>query len=290
MKRYAILFGISILTALYAIDQYDNGAYKFSHKTHVVEEEIECADCHSNVENSITGKDNLMPSRESCLDCHEADEIVNFELLPVVEKYSEKFSHQQHIAADENCESCHSEVIQKEIAMPYILPDMLDCMGCHQQKAVDIRCTTCHLPTDNLLPVSHTPAFTHNHSDLAQNGVISISANMDCATCHTKQFCQDCHEGDNLDRFVHPLNYEVTHALEAQAKQAECAVCHTERQFCIECHAENNVLPHNHTVGWVNNFPNDGGRHRVEALNDLDACIACHEQNAELICATCHGR
>lgn len=116
-----------------------------------------------------------------------------------------------------------------------------------------------------------------------------MAADMNCATCHTRQFCQDCHEGDNLDRLTHPLNYEVTHALEAQAKQAECAVCHTERQFCIECHSENNVMPHNHTVGWTNKFPNDGGRHKVEALNDLDACIACHEQNAELICGSCHG-
>ncbi len=106
-------------------------------------------------------------------------------------------------------------------------------------------------------------------------------------TCHQQSFCQDCHEGDNLDRLTHPHNFEFTHALAAQGKERECAVCHTQRSFCIDCHRDNLVLPHNHPSGWTNQI--DGGRHRLEAMSDLENCMACHEQNADQICQPCHG-
>ncbi len=146
------------------------------------------------------------------------------------------------------------------------------------------------MPGDKLKPISHTPNFTHTHGDMARLNVREMNADMDCATCHKPKFCQDCHEGDNLDRLTHPLNYEFTHSLDAQGKERECAVCHTERQFCVNCHIDNQVLPKNHTAGWVNRIPNDGGRHRVEALNDIEACMACHQQNADQICQACHGQ
>ena len=85
---------------------------------------------------------------------------------------------------------------------------------------------------------------------------------------------------------IDPLNYQFTHALEAQGKESECSACHTERSFCIECHRDNNILPHNHTAGWINTI--DGGRHKTEAEIDLESCMACHEQNADQICQPCH--
>ena len=77
-------------------------------------------------------------------------------------------------------------------------------------------------------------------------------------------------------------------SIQAQGKEKECAVCHTERQFCISCHRDNQLLPHNHVAGWA--LPNVGGRHKDEALNDIESCMACHEQNAEQICNKCHGK
>ena len=268
----------------------------FSHKLHVEENELECETCHTGVEASISGKDNLMPAKASCEECHEVAEeeecklchsdLENPRAVPRVETYSEIFSHEKHITAELECLTCHNEIAQKELAWPYLLPDMPSCMDCHETKVVANECETCHLPGENLKPLSHTIDFIHSHSDLAGNSADDISANMNCVTCHQQQYCQDCHEGDNLDRLTHPLNFQFTHALSAQGKENDCSVCHSEKQFCIDCHRDNFVLPHNHTAGWA--IPVGGGRHRDEALNDLESCMACHEQNAEQICKKCH--
>lgn len=263
----------------------------FSHKLHVIEQEIECLTCHENAESSETGQDNLLPSKLVCNNCHGENEVGNPEVLPAIQKYSAKFSHKMHIGAGLNCENCHSQIKQSTYPGDLLsLPTMSDCMSCHQNKAVSNECSTCHLPGENLKPVSHTPNFIHSHGDMARIGSTEMNVNTNCATCHQPQFCQQCHEGDNLDRLTHPLNYQFTHALEAQGKEKQCAVCHTEQSFCIECHRDNQIMPHNHKAGWTNNFPNDGGRHKVEALNDLEACMACHEQNAQQVCQPCHGQ
>ncbi len=291
MDRFNIVVLLSaflIASIVIVAQDNDNKPFKFSHKQHMAEEMV-CADCHVGVEESTSGMDNLMPDKAVCLDCHEGEEIGNFDLVIAVESYSKKFSHQQHLAADNDCAKCHYEVSQKEEAFPYVLPTMVECMSCHEQQAVSVGCATCHLPFENLKPISHTVNFIHNHADIARMDAMEISADMSCMTCHDQQYCQDCHEGENLDQFTHPLNYEFTHALEAQINAKDCATCHTERTFCTSCHVANQVLPHSHSVGWVNNFPGDGGRHAIEARNDLAACISCHETDAPVICQTCHG-
>jgi hypothetical protein len=144
----------------------------------------------------------------------------------------------------------------------------------------------CHGPEENLVPTNHSPDFLNAHADLARNGS-PIDGDKTCQTCHDTNYCQDCHEGDNLERQTHPLNYNVTHALDAQINQMLCQSCHTDRQECVDCHNANQVLPHSHVPGFVN--PVDGGLHAMEAESDLESCISCHASNAEQICQPCHG-
>lgn len=271
---------------------------KFSHKLHVVDNEIECQTCHSQAENSLTGSDNLLPDMETCGDCHDIEDENNCkqchsnpeepQAVPRIEKYSKKFPHQKHLATGLTCDNCHGDIKELESTVAQILPTMTECIACHQEKTASTQCETCHLPNENLKPLSHSPNFIHTHSDLARNDATDISGNKKCSTCHQTNFCQDCHEGDNLDRRTHPLNYQFTHALQAQGKEKECSTCHTERSFCIDCHRDNQIMPHNHVAGWA--LPNVGGRHKDEAANDLESCMACHEQNAEQICQKCHGK
>ena len=264
--------------------------FEFSHKLHVVDQEIECLTCHEQAETSETGKDVLTPSKEVCNNCHAESEVGNPEVLTPITDYSVKFSHKRHLGAGLKCESCHAQMSEKTSVGVTILPKMADCLSCHESKAVSTECSTCHLPSEKLMPPSHTPNFIHTHGTMAEVGSKELNVNMNCSSCHKPKFCQDCHEGENLDRLTHPLNYEFTHALEAQGKEKECTTCHAERTFCIECHAQNQVMPHNHVAGWANNIKNDGGRHKVEALNDLESCMACHEQNAQQVCQPCHGK
>jgi len=263
--------------------------FEFPHAVHVEGEGLECADCHGAATESTTGADNLMPNRDMCLDCHDAEDLSDFANMPQVTEYSVLFSHKLHAEAGQECADCHGMVAAKEEVLPLDLPGMVDCMDCHEQKLVVNTCESCHLPSEDLRPVTHTLDFIHNHAILARTSTIQKSSGMDCVSCHSQNFCQDCHEGENVDRLTHPLNYEFTHALDAANKMNNCSSCHTNRQFCIDCHRDNNVLPHNHGAGWVNNIPNNGGLHALEAINDLEACASCHESNAQTVCAPCHG-
>ncbi|MCB9058251.1 MAG: hypothetical protein H6627_06770 [Calditrichae bacterium] len=285
---FAFLIIITQAPILWSDDTDELG---FSHQIHVTDQEIACLDCHEGAADSETGSDNLMPEKSVCMDCHESDEIAGFENIAPITDYSQKFSHKLHLDNDVKCENCHVNIAQKETSLPKALPVMNDCQSCHENKMVaSENCMTCHMENENLKPVSHTLDFLHNHALLARADAKEMSANMNCASCHTTQYCQDCHEGENLDRTTHPLNYEFTHALDAINKQNNCTTCHTDRQFCNDCHRDNNVLPHTHTAGWVNNFPNDGGRHAVEGRNDLEACASCHENNAQITCQPCHAK
>jgi len=273
---------------------------KFSHKLHTVENGLECDNCHSGASASMRGTDDLLPTMETCGNCHDIEDEENCQMchsdlenpraVPRITDYSKLFPHKTHIAAGLNCEDCHSQVKVKTEVGAYLLPKMASCMDCHSQRKVSRECSTCHLPEERLKPLTHGPDFLHNHSNLARIGqsASDASSRQNCNMCHQTSFCQKCHEGDNLDRTTHPLNYAYTHSLDARGKERDCAACHTERSFCITCHAQNLVMPHNHTVGWSNRIPGDGGRHSIEARNDLENCMACHEQDAEQVCQKCH--
>lgn len=268
----------------------------FNHAYHIDDEGLECADCHGDVEDSASGLDNLLPDMDVCADCHDVedtdecsschmDEEPSQDVLRI-ENYSPLFSHNVHISAELTCESCHEGIEVKESVDPLILPSMIACQDCHETKAVSTTCLTCHSADDSLKPPSHGLDFERIHSDFARSQALTIDGEKTCATCHETDYCQECHEGDNLDRLTHPLNWEFTHALEAQSFEVSCQSCHFDQQFCADCHAENLILPHTHTQGWA--VQGTGGRHRIEAAIDLQTCISCHIDNAETVCGSCH--
>ena len=269
----------------------------FSHRYHLEEEGLICSDCHYDVEESVTGTDNLLPEMDVCGDCHDIDDedecgtchsnIDDPQAVPRVEDFSPVFSHKLHVEAELSCESCHADVAMAEVSGAGMLPGMVQCLDCHDQHAVtSVDCQLCHAPEEQLKPISHSPDFIHAHSDIARTGA-PVDGDKTCQTCHDTNFCQDCHEGDNLDRTTHPLNYEFTHALDAQADERLCISCHTDRQECVDCHNANLVLPQSHVPGFVN--PVNGGLHAMEAANDIESCMSCHNTNAEQICQPCHG-
>jgi hypothetical protein len=257
---------------------------KFSHKLHVVENEIECSACHAMAESSLKGTDNLMPTMESCGSCHDVEDneqcatchsdMDNPRSVPRVVDYFPQFSHKMHLDDGLDCNSCHAGIASKTTVEPYELPNLQDCQSCHIQKKIK--------------PSSHLPNYLHLHGDEARS--LAVVDQQTCKNCHSVQYCQNCHEGDNLDRTTHPLNYVFTHSLDARGKERECSVCHTERSFCVECHSQNMVMPHNHTAGWANRIPSDGGRHVAEAQNDLESCMSCHEKDAQIVCQKCHTK
>jgi hypothetical protein len=303
IKRF-LYFGAAILLssilAVAAGEAETESGVVFSHKLHIEDAEMGCLECHAAVAESEAGTDNLFPEKDVCADCHEVEDEEECGVChtntddpmgyPYIEQYSPYFSHVQHGGAESDCATCHAGIANKENVLPYELPAMNGCIDCHDESGASRACEACHTPDYPLLPVSHSRNFLHTHADMAQSGIESLNGNMSCSHCHSENYCQDCHQGNNLDRRTHPLNYAFMHSLEAQGKEKECASCHYDRQFCNECHRNFQILPHNHVGGWVNAIPGDGGRHSFEAQNDIENCRSCHEANAAMLCGTagCH--
>ncbi len=305
MKRYLKLIFLTLTIYMLgyfsvAVAGPDQSGLKFSHKTHVKANEIDCETCHATAATSTRGNDNLMPSMETCSACHDVEsedgcalchtDVNNPGTATRVENYSVIFSHQAHLQSGLECVSCHRAVSEKEQVEPYVLPPMADCMNCHEKKDVSNTCNSCHTPSESLKPLNHGLDFLHTHGDLARLPQREAQTDLNCNLCHQVSYCESCHEGDNLDRQTHPLNYEFTHSLDARGKEFNCVVCHEDRSFCNDCHSNYRIMPQNHTAGWANRIPGDGGRHSVEARTDLDNCMACHEQNYQQVCANCHSK
>ena len=260
---------------------------KFSHAIHK-EAEVECTTCHD-VESSTSPSDVLYPSMETCYECHDEGLWGNFSYQQDVPHfatgYIKKFSHKTHIGKDISCQECHVGVENSEMITDRFLPDMKQCVQCHETSDDPGYCTICHSKKDDLSPGSHkmlTWEKTH--------GIESQAQLSNCVLCHTTSSCAECHEGDNLDHKVHPLNYQYNHGLYARSNKTNCLTCHEEESSCNSCHREQLVMPTSHSfANWSN--PSTGGKHAREAKMDLDNCISCHSDNyGEPICVQCHGK
>lgn len=177
----------------------------------------------------------------------------------------------------------------------------LDCEGCHAPNLTIARdaCQECHDSaeveglvkqfTDQVTqiglpppPPDHTQDFRRGHGPFA-----SVDPTR-CTRCHQERHCQDCHEGVNLQGNIHPLNFRDTHRFEAEGNEQDCLVCHESRQFCVDCHQQERLLPHPLGSSWANT---EGGAHTTEAAMNLETCLACHDLgSADPVCTRpgCH--
>lgn len=138
------------------------------------------------------------------------------------------------------------------------------------------------------MPADHTVDWMRRH------GAMSMGQGDDCATCHTEQDCITCHV-ESLDQpwAVHPPNYEVVHASDAEQGVQDCASCHRLDTFCEACHVEAGVSPRLeatppstvqfHPDDWLD--PAAPRNHATEARRDIQDCATCH---TERDCITCH--
>lgn len=133
----------------------------YSHQTHIVAG-VQCLFCHSGaLRSSVAG----IPSVQKCMGCHSViapdspaiQEVTGYwervEPIPWVRVNTQPdfvaFSHQPHLGAGLNCETCHGDVGQMDVAQPVIKMDMGWCLDCHLQQPADestrlADCLTCH--------------------------------------------------------------------------------------------------------------------------------------------------
>lgn len=296
-----------------ATAQYERKSV-FSHRYHIDEEELSCADCHGEANASDSANDDLNPVPTVCLDCHDPG-TVNTTWAPKTREYI--FSHNYHLdALDLTCTDCHASVQHMDNAKESGLPIMADCMTCHNDVAAPRACAACHTsPQAALVPATHAPGWEREH------GLQARITDTSCLPCHSVDQCQQCHEGALLAEWdngvvqntfapelqgdaglvvkrVHHLNYRFLHALEARGKSSYCATCHEvdSGDFCADCHnpAMNaDIRPVWHGgADWgalAGGVGSGGGRHAELARRDLENCAACHGiQSDDPTCLTCH--
>jgi hypothetical protein len=310
-------------------DNTDVKELKFSHTKHVKESGIACLDCHGAAKTSTRSSDNLRSNHDNCSPCHQ-EQVSNTCSFchvspdniqpPVAPARDIIFSHEKHVAmSGVECVTCHQGLDEATIAGPKNMPTMETCTGCHNNLKATSACEVCHTNITTLIPSDHLVAdFKKEHKKLTRLGALDVS----CSTCHTQNFCADCHGAASLQQFgkgglmtdpsprvplkdspkqmvlqsVHSMNYKYTHGLDAKSKTTDCYSCHSEQNFCAECHATGNAVTGSFKPSWHSGagfttfgVGSGGGRHAELAKRDIESCVSCHDtQGADPVCITCH--
>jgi hypothetical protein len=133
----------------------------FSHETHT-RAGLECLFCHSSALRSpVAG----IPSVQKCLGCHDViatdrpaiQQLAGYwergEPIPWVRVNTQPefvgYSHEPHLGAGINCETCHGDVSRMDVARPVVRMDMGWCLACHLEQPEEkvgrlADCLTCH--------------------------------------------------------------------------------------------------------------------------------------------------
>ncbi|MFI5252610.1 MAG: cytochrome c3 family protein [Bacteroidota bacterium] len=345
MKRYFFLIGLAVagIIAISPAKKEPLGnsslevmqakqSLKFSHTLHVKDQGVGCEDCHTTVRTSKQSADKLTPGHEVCKTCHDEQVSKNCaychlhpdNIIPLVHPEREGlFSHEKHLAQDSmKCDVCHAGIDTTAQITSANMPGMPTCTNCHTDKKVAITCETCHRNFTSLVPSNHLEGnFKKDHKELTRIGMLNVA----CNTCHSENFCQDCHSGIELQGFygnrglmadpsprgstkdspkqlrlqqVHSLNYKYTHSIDAKSKALDCSACHDEQTFCSTCHdagsdiTQLKIKPLSHKQAGFTTLGrgSGGGLHADLARKDIESCAACHDvQGTDPVCMLCHS-
>ncbi len=134
---------------------------QFSHKIHIVDQGLDCVECHRYV---VKNRKATLPTNEVCAGCHSEPQGSSSEEQKLVALLSSGeeikwqrvyvlpehvyFSHFRHVTLGQiGCQNCHGEM--KELAAPPRKPatgiiNMNFCIGCHKDRRASTDCLACH--------------------------------------------------------------------------------------------------------------------------------------------------
>jgi len=129
----------------------------FSHRQHG-QLQLECSVCHPT---SSTGEVAQLPDAGDCLNCHQTTkkqspairELLSYQRvnkrIPWVRLYKLPefvfFSHQKHVAANVECQTCHGRVQNREVLWQEKEITMEACVSCHKLRNASVNCSVCHV-------------------------------------------------------------------------------------------------------------------------------------------------
>ncbi len=256
----------------------DRYSLNYSHKLHVVDNEMECSACHGPAADGKMSR----PDHDVCSGCHEIDvdkpsadclmchRVRSPEQIEVRHKESLQgeeiiFSHETHDYLGASCADCHARAPASTSSKENVLPLKEACLICHDDEiAPQEDCGVCHVESS---PVN----ATHRLDWEVNHGIESMMANSNCLACHSEDTCIECHQDKK------PLDHNnawrrITHGGEAAWNRSRCMVCH-ETDSCERCH--DSTRPRSHrAAGWTSG----------SSLH----CSQCHFPTGAVGCSVCH--
>ncbi|MEO8482684.1 MAG: cytochrome c3 family protein [Acidobacteriota bacterium] len=132
----------------------------YSHRFHVGDLGLDCADCHTNPGG---GKLMTYPPTETCASCHRTNPAGSKSLqllvtmagsqkpIPWVRVYQVPdyvfWQHGPHLAAKVACVECHGPVAERDVlSLETDVTTMRGCQRCHEKRQVFTDCGDCHEP------------------------------------------------------------------------------------------------------------------------------------------------
>ena len=304
----AAVFCVIVIAGCHLVGLGGFGGPAFSHRTHVTEKKLQCADCHADYETSAKAG---MPVAEICAPCHgdkdrlkppqeRADAFFkNGELVASnVTQISDEivFSHQVHEAKGVTCAECHRGIEDSQRVTDKLAIGKPECMDCHARRGISNECSVCHQQIRrDVAPESHRLNWTALHGQSVHSDARTRS---DCNLCHTENQCSTCHQE------VAPSSHtnfwrQRGHGIASGIDRDTCRACH-HVDFCDRCHQE--AAPRSHT----GSFASARQSHCITChtpVSSEDSCFVCHKgtpshflatslpssHNTGMNCRQCHG-
>lgn len=230
------------------------------HSQHVINEHVECNECHDPAEETFSA-----PDTGVCTQCHQEQSAlahVDLSGMPMDCYTCHVFGSQPGVFGSWHCTRCHGP-FQTEGSEGLAMHNSVPCETCHNPhkptEETVLQCDECHRKID------------------VQHGRPRLSGS--CADCHgghklasEAPACMECHQTKE------PL---VPTSATFGGGHESCATCHRPHAFsassalrCNSCHEGTRVLAQN----------------RVQAHRD---CTTCHEPHAVRVagdgaCTGCH--
>ena len=245
-----------------------------SHVTHIERVEEDCSRCHTQLSEPGPPQ-NLTPTMDSCLSCHE---------------HEEEF-------ADASCMGCHKDLYDLKPGTRFthqgdfirshglIAADaMQQCATCHGQAF----CADCHsgtvvAPIEIRFAERTERPFVHRNDFVGHHQIDATAEPSRCLQCHAPQFCESCHTLQNLTPQAtnplnpHPPNWVFPpgspngHAVAARQEITNCAACHDQgaQSNCVNCHKVGGIGGNPHPPSWLSH--NSASEIKKQAM-----CLYCH--------------
>jgi hypothetical protein len=204
------------------------GVKNFRHKTHSTRQNLDCSDCHKDIEVNTKGHGKLTTEQNDCLKCHhitpdldcvkchENDMNESFNTDPQREKglsWTVAFDHSQHPEQDLSCKGCHEISRENDVG---IMGYNLNCSKCHHVTEEVRGCAECH---------RESLAYLKGEIEVEGIGPLpdTMSRAVKCEACHKydkeslkftgiKEYCVECHNnnyGKLYDAWKNTIRSEI---------------------------------------------------------------------------------